>query len=85
MSAVGWQFDYGMVVRDPATGDLVAAADLAASMDIPVICRCGQLFDMAAVKVTVRAADCSVFNTPCCDRTTDDRTWINNGLTRVTR
>jgi hypothetical protein len=84
MNDPGWQVNYGMVVRDPGTGELIDAEALAATMTSPVLCRCGQLFDMAAVKVTARFADCSVFDTPCCSRQVDDRVGVNHGLTRLT-
>lgn len=41
----------------------------------PVRCRCGQIFDLQAVTVTARYSDCTVFTTPCCGRTADNREW----------
>lgn len=44
-------------------------------MDIPVACGfCGEIYDLAVVKVTARYSDCSVWTTPCCRRAgVDDR------------
>src|SRR4051794_10385195 len=39
----------------------------------PVRCRCGGIYDLGEVKVTARYLDCSVWNAPCCGRTSDDR------------
>lgn len=38
-----------------------------------VRCRCGSIYDMWNVEVTGRYTDCSVWVTPCCGMTTDDR------------
>lgn len=44
------------------------------TMSIPVRCRwCSGVYDLGAVEVTARYADCSVWKTPCCDNTADDR------------
>lgn len=42
-------------------------------MGSPVRCRCGGVYDLQAVTVTARYADCSVWKTPCCKHVTDDR------------
>lgn len=48
--------------------------DQVQSMQSPVRCRhCGDIYDLQAVTVTARYADCSVWQTPCCDKTSDDR------------
>lgn len=48
----------------------------AEGMTSPVQCnRCGGIYDLGTVTVTQRYADCSVWNTPCCNRTADDREW----------
>lgn len=40
----------------------------------PVRCTyCGGIYDLAAVTVTARYADCSMWTTPCCSRSADDR------------
>jgi len=45
-------------------------------MGSPVVCaHCGEIYDLRAVKVIHRYADCSLYQTPCCGRTADDRTW----------
>lgn len=46
-----------------------------AGMTWPVRCaRCHRgIYDLATVEVTARYADCSVWRTPCCDQTVDDR------------
>jgi hypothetical protein len=50
--------------------------DKIAEMFMPVRCRwCGEIYDLGTVTVTARYADCSVWNTPCCSRTADDREW----------
>lgn len=42
----------------------------------PVRCtHCGKKYDLADVKIVARYADCTVFKSPCCDRTVDDREW----------
>ena len=43
------------------------------SMTTPVRCTCGTIYDLAAVTVTGRYADCSTWVTPCCRRAVDDR------------
>lgn len=35
--------------------------------------RCSQVYDLAMVTVTARYADCSVWTSPCCGRSVDDR------------
>lgn len=42
-------------------------------MHQPVRCRCGQHYDLGKVEVTARYSDCSVWKTPCCHQTVDDR------------
>lgn len=44
-------------------------------MTSPVECGfCGRVYDLGAVEVTARFADCSVWTTPCCKRPgVDDR------------
>jgi len=43
-------------------------------MSQPVQCRhCGGVYDLGKVEVTARYADCSVWKTPCCNHTADDR------------
>lgn len=45
-------------------------------MGIPVQCtRCGGVYDLGTVAVTARYADCSQWQSPCCNRTSDDREW----------
>ena len=40
----------------------------------PVRCTyCNRTYDLGAVEVTARYEDCSVWVTPCCGRTVDDR------------
>lgn len=40
----------------------------------PVRCtHCGGEYDLGDVDVTARYADCSVWKSPCCNRTVDDR------------
>lgn len=48
--------------------------DILNDMFSPVRCtRCGQIYDLSAVTITARYADCSVWTSPCCNRTVDDR------------
>ena len=43
-------------------------------MTSPVECAyCHQVYDLGTVTVTARYMDCSVWKSPCCDRTVDDR------------
>ena len=43
-------------------------------MIAPVRClSCGSIFDLCEGKPVARYSDCTVFITPCCGRTTDDR------------
>lgn len=52
-------------------------------MSTPVLCRrCGKVYDLGKVTVTARYADCSVWTTPCCQTTADDRLWT--GLPAIT-
>ncbi len=45
-----------------------------ARMFEPVRCSfCNGVYDLGEVEVTARYADCSVWKTPCCRRTADDR------------
>lgn len=45
-----------------------------ANMHQPVRCnRCRGVYDLGTVTVTARYADCSVWRTPCCDQSVDDR------------
>ena len=46
---------------------------------------CGQTYDLTTVKVTARFDDCTCFDTPCCGKNVDDRTWVSlPAITRVT-
>lgn len=37
---------------------------------------CNRIYDlMGEIKEIARYADCTVFESPCCHRTVDDRTW----------
>ena len=43
-------------------------------MASPVRCAfCSRIYDLGAVTVTARYVDCSVWKTPCCGITADDR------------
>lgn len=45
-----------------------------ADMRSPVRCnRCRGVYDLGKVEVTARYTDCSVWRTPCCGQTVDDR------------
>lgn len=58
--------------RDP--GRLMAERELIADMTFPVRCtHCGRLYDLGKVEVTARYLDCSVWRSPCCRLTVDDR------------
>lgn len=57
-------------------GRLVEVPDptATAGMRSPVRCTwCGGVYDVGAVTVTSRNADCSAWTSPCCRRTVDDR------------
>jgi hypothetical protein len=48
-------------------------------MRCPVRCtRCGGIYDSANVEVLARYTDCSVWVSPCCRQTVDDRPagWV---------
>lgn len=64
------EFDmYGIARIMPDPGEL-------AGMGSPVRCFfCGKVYDLQAVHVTQRYADCSVWKTPCCNHEADDRRW----------
>jgi hypothetical protein len=48
--------------------------DETAGMVSPVRCAyCSRVYDLGTVTVTARYMDCSVWKSPCCDRTVDDR------------
>lgn len=65
-----YTFDvYGRVRSITTAEELEAIRE----MSFPVRCRCGKVYDIGAVTVTARYADCSVWKTPCCRRVTDDR------------
>jgi hypothetical protein len=56
--------------RWPRPGD----PDVTEGMMSPVRCtHCGGVYDLGMVEVTARYADCSVWKTPCCGATVDDR------------
>ena len=72
MSALTWRYDInGRMFEQPDTSE----------MFMPVRCsHCGHgVYDLGAVKVLARYADCSVWRTPCCKRQTDDRPDWNSG------
>lgn len=54
----------------------IADAEFAktAGMMSPVRCsHCGGIYDLGSVEVAARYTDCSVWKSPCCQRTVDDR------------
>lgn len=54
-------------------------SDQIKDMRYPVRCtRCSGVYDVATVEVTARYADCSVWVSPCCQQTVDDRPagWV---------
>lgn len=45
-----------------------------AGMTLPVRCtHCAGVYDLGTVTVTARYTDCSMWKSPCCGRTVDDR------------
>ena len=54
----------------------------------PVLCLCGQVYDLGKVHVTAHHGDCSVWHAPCCNREADDRPGKSlpdyTPLTRIT-
>jgi len=43
-------------------------------MTSPVRCtHCGKIYDLSTVEITQRYADCSMWNSPCCNILVDDR------------
>ncbi len=69
--------DHSVWVVDEATGRATRlnadALTRCQSMMAPVRCRCGKIYDLAAVHVKARYADCSMWDAPCCGHLTDDR------------
>lgn len=52
---------------------LVPQAEVAGMMS-PVRCAyCSRIYDLASVTVTARYTDCSMWKSPCCGITVDDR------------
>lgn len=51
----------------------------------PVRClRCHSgVYDLAAVTVTARYTDCSMWRTPCCDALVDDRQWLRASYEQI--
>lgn len=44
------------------------------NMTFPVRCTyCSGVYDLGTVEVTARYTDCSMWKSPCCGRTVDDR------------
>jgi hypothetical protein len=44
------------------------------AMHFPVRCAyCSKVYDLGTVEVTARYADCSMWKSPCCGLTVDDR------------
>ncbi len=42
----------------------------------PVKCtHCGNVYDLCSVEPITRFADCTTFESPCCHKHVDDRTW----------
>jgi len=42
----------------------------------PVRCtHCNKAYDLTSVKPLARFADCTTFESPCCHKHVDDRTW----------
>lgn len=74
---------------DPLTGEAVFHPEVTDGMTSPVRCMCGQVYDLGTVTVTARYADCSVWTTPCCRRSVDDRpAWGStepSAYTRISR
>jgi hypothetical protein len=66
----------------------VTEARQVADMHQPVRCtHCGGVYDLGTVTVTARYTDCSMWKSPCCDLTVDDRGetgWKSRGdYTRI--
>jgi hypothetical protein len=48
--------------------------DSTEGMTSPVRCtHCRRVYDLGTVTVTARYLDCSCWNSPCCNRSVDDR------------
>lgn len=70
MSMDAWDAYVDQYGHEPLVG---ADGRLLDEMMFPARCGCGSVYDLAAVTVTARYADCSMWTTPCCRRTTDSR------------
>lgn len=52
-------------------------SDLTAEMTTPVRCtHCGGVYDLAKVKGT-NLPDCTLYQTPCCNKAVDDREYVS--------
>lgn len=57
-------------------GNVMIRPDLPVDNMAPVQCtHCSEIYDLTKVETVHRYADCTVFLTPCCRRTVDDRKW----------
>ncbi len=62
---------YGRMARPEFSHDEIRRI---LEMFSPVRCaHCSQVYDVGNVEVTARYTDCSVWKSPCCNRTVDDR------------
>jgi hypothetical protein len=62
------------VIYDWNSGRLTSIDPAVAEMHQPARCNhCCGIYDLGTVTVTARYADCSMWTTPCCGRTVDDR------------
>jgi hypothetical protein len=66
-------------------GNIIGNTTDVSDMLAPVRCRCGAVYDTGTVTVTARYADCSMWVTPCCRITVDDRPPWPGGLRAFTR
>jgi hypothetical protein len=70
----GWVYDRRLLAPE------------AEAMTEPVACRCGAVYDLAAVTdIIARYADATRFRAPCCGVEADERRWVPQPYERLRR
>lgn len=54
-------------------------------MRMPVRCNCGHVYDIAAVEMTARYADCDLWHCPRCKVVSDNRPWVHQPYRKLGR
>lgn len=76
-------YDFGEYMDDQIHhyGDVVDTSKMMSPVRC-LLCHHG-VYDLAGVEVTARYTDCSMWKTPCCGVTTDDRTWPRASYSKI--